>query len=818
MFVSKSFLGEIMQKMRICIKFMVCALIAIIITGVFLYLKSDIKRVVTISPGNFVASGYTLKDNSYVKVQSDAQIQMNDLNTFIETLRIKLKEPAQKNLKFTLYYAYNGNVFARDLQKEIIIRKGETSGEIILNQKPYSLRFDLDEKVGTYLKIDYFQIKNGIGVLGTGIYLEQMKIITPLIFFLLLPIFFPWKKIKEIMFEKRIWIGIILLFYFVINQYNYSSINQFSGLIQKNIQTTYTSPILGTAKEIRSDEWNVSTPNRLSAQYNKYGKINTILMATDTPNMAASGMHKSYAALARPETWMYYFTNSEYGISFQWNFILIFGFLANFELFLILTQYNKLVSLMGACMLMFSSLFQWFSQMEFIWITPMFLVGVYYFWKEKSSWKRMLWGGIVAISAARFVVMLYPAFQIPVGLFILMVFVSFTYRNLEQIKAFRKADWLIFAITVLFSISIIGYTLYDMKDYILAIQNTVYPGARVSTGGMRIQNIFNYIQSIKYPYIDVGNATEKSTIMNFFPIPILASIVLFVRKKKIDKLMLTFILYCVFILIYTTIGIPTFLAKITLFSMTTDIRAVQIIAYIQVFLLTYVISEQKKESYITWYEGSVMAVITVFLSLWQLNLYDEKYNSGKYMLCAGIVLGVVGFFLIYQQNKRLSKIAICIVIAVTLMIGVPVNPINKGLGSIYDKPVEKEVRKLVKKDPTAVWLAVASYPSVLVANGARTINSVNYMPNMKFWESFSKNETITPDIYNRYAYLDVSLVQGDSVLSLYQPDVLHLDLSYRDLKKKNIKYIQTLDELKLSPLWKIKQIYNDSNAYIYEIE
>lgn len=806
------------STVKIIAKIMIGMLLSLILASVLIYVFHHVRQDVIITQGQFISPGYTVEDGNYIKAQKDAKIQIDNLNTYVENLTIKLKQPVKKDTKIVMYYAYNGNLFSRDLQKTIYIKKGDNQGSVQLNKKPYALRFDFDGVVNSSWKIDRFEIKNSIAVLYRGVYLEQIKIIIIPIFILLSLLLFPWKKVMHILFSKRILWGTLLLIYFVSNKYNYSSVNHFSNLVQDNIQTEYSLPIFGKAREIRSDEWNVSTPNRLSAQYNDYGKVNRISMASHTPNMAVSGMHRSYAALSRPETWAYYITNTEYGISFQWNFILIFGFLANFELFLIFSKRNKLVSLMGTCMLMFSSIFQWFSQLEFIWITPFFLVGVYYFWNVKSLVKRILWGFVVAVSAARFVVMLYPAFQIPVGFFILILFTAFTCESIEQIKEFKKIDWITFAVTIIFSLSIIAYTIYDMKDYIITIQNTVYPGTRISSGGMRIQNIFNYIQTIKYPFIDVGNASEKSTIINLFPIGILGTIIIFVRKKKIDIFMFLLMLYTLFLLWYTTIGIPVFLAKITLFSMTTDLRAVQVIAYIQVFFLVYMISRQEQECFIRWYEGIVMAVITVILTLWEVNLYDDNYNSGKYMLLAGIILGFIAFFLVFPQLKHFTTTAMCVVIALSLMIGIPVNPINKGLEGIYDKPVEQKVREIAKRDPNAIWLAVMSYPSMLVANGARTLNSVNYMPNLSFWETFKDNDTITPDIYNRYSYLDVSVVNGKSVLSLVQTDVLHLDFSYSDLKKRKIKYIQTLKQLDVEPTWNIKEIYNDSNAYIYEVQ
>ena len=42
----------------------------------------------------------------------------------------------------------------------------------------------------------------------------------------------------------------------------------------------------------------------------------------------------------------------------------------------------------------------------------------------------------------------------------------------------------------------------------------------------------------------------------------------------------------------------------------------------------------------------------------------------------------------------------------TLISGILVHPLNRGLSAIFDKPVAKKVQKIEKKDPEADWITV----------------------------------------------------------------------------------------------------------------
>ena len=88
-------------------------------------------------------------------------------------------------------------------------------------------------------------------------------------------------------------------------------------------------------------------------------------------------------------------------------------------------------------------------------------------------------------------------------------------------------------------------------------------------------------------------------------------------------------------------------------------------------------------------------------------------------------------------------------------------------------------------------------PDYLIACGARTYNSTNYIPNLKFWEKLDEKGE-QDEVYNRYAHVYISLTDQATTMNLENIDYIHLDLNYEDLKKLNIDYILSTSELESS--------------------
>ena len=648
-----------------------------------------------------------------------------------------------------------------------------------------------------------------------GMFCKRVEILSLLYLFILLNCICSLKQLYENIYKYRIWIAIGLFVFFVVNKFNFSSVNQWDLYVQPGEGSQYVDTVFGTSQSIRSDEWMVTMPRMISAEYVNYGKMNNIVRATETTNMSASGLYRFYSALAKPAEWGYYLFGSEYGVSFYWSFRMIFGFLFAFELCMLLSKKNRMLSSMGGVLIWFSSFNMWWSTVTWIITGSAAIVLFNYFINENSWKKRIFWGGATAIAGANFVVDLYPAWLVPAGFVYLTLLIWSIVINNEQIKKFKIADWLVGMICIIFMISIIGVFLYNYMDYMTAIMNTVYPGSRVCYGQYTLKKMFGYLSSWLSAFLSYGNPSEMGCFYAVFPMGIIAYLINLIQKR--GKGVETWILLMPTALLgaYCLFPLPELLAKITLLSYATADRAVDVLGFLNVLMLIVGLSEIDYKS-INWKFGGALSALTVGLAVW----YDRKNYADSIgigiVLILAIVTALVLTGIISDVQKNVKQIAIIFMTILVLVSGVRINPLNSGLDAITSKPVAKEIQSIVQKDKDAKWLALDSLMlgDYLIACGARTYNSTNYIPNLKFWSKLDP-KIKSEEIYNRYAHISIKLVENVTSMELQQEDWINLFLSYKDFEKLDVDYIMsqnTIDEEKAH----LKLLYEENGVYIYK--
>jgi hypothetical protein len=178
--------------------------------------------------------------------------------------------------------------------------------------------------------------------------------------------------------------------------------------------------------------------------------------------------------------------------------------------------------------------------------------------------------------------------------------------------------------------------------------------------------------------------------------------------------------------------------------------------------------------------------------------------------------------LLLINNQFTNKWLAIVLIILSLYVGGTVNPINKGLSILRDKPFAKEVQKIVKQEPLKRWIAVNSHfavPNYLVANGAITVNSVNYYPNLKLWHKLDKDKKYE-NIYNRYAHITLTLTSNQTSFNLTENDKFNVNLNINDIMLLDADYIVSQENISSYQGEHInfKLIYDYDGMYIYKIE
>lgn len=635
---------------------------------------------------------------------------------------------------------------------------------------------------------------------------------------------------SDFMHKNRWLIAAIVFTVFVALNLNFSNVACFHYSVQPDSQTAFTLPIFGVPRGIRSDEWLVDLPRRASAEYSGYGLINDIVRATTNYNISSSYLYISYSALTNPLNFGYFLFGTEYGTAFHWSGLFILSIIVSYEFSLIITKGNRRCSLLGASILGLSSFALWWSVNIHIMCLQAIIVSAYHFFRREKLYEKVLLALGVSISAACFVCSIYPAWQVPAAYLLMAMFAWVIIESFDKIKAMKWHEWTVVGAAFVFMVSIISAYLFDTRAYNEAIMDTIYPGKRFDTGGNSVYKGSWYIQTLLYPFKDTGNNSEAGTFFSLFPLPMVIALVFIasqiIRKVKnkevrIDVFSVLLLIPTFFITVYCTKGFPEWLAKISLMSYSIKERAVDLLCIANAFLLIRILS-YKKEEKITFPTvlGFGVGVLLVLYNVKTTEKYYPGYMTSSYIIIAALlVIGLV-VALLCSEKQKYRNLMISVATVAIAVSGLSVLPITRGLDSLLGKPASLEVQRIVEEDPDAKWIGYDTiiFPQFLIANGAPTINSVNYIPNMELWHKLDPEGKYN-EVYNRYAHVACVFVEGEETnFVLTQPDLMVLRLSYDDVEKTGAKYVfspygiaESSDKVDLN------LIYNEGNIFIYEI-
>lgn len=785
---------------------------------------------------DFESRGYGVEDGWLIAQTDDPQLSIYNDDNDISDIVIKFEESLKQALTIQIYYDENGTGYSEESSELMCIPEG--SSEVcfdIMKKNVTNLRIDVGSAVGDQFRIKEIiindssnnqgflgRIKNNIRNLQWGRFVRQWELLAIVILFIGMHFFVDIKRMYKCLFKRRWIVATLLLLFLVVNRFNGESLAVYDEFIQPGQGNEFVQPIFGKARQIRSDDYVVETPNKMASIIDgNYDKYNYISRGTKTLN-CVNGVYVGYETLGRnPFQYVYKIMPAENAYSFCWYAPIIICFMIAIEFFYLLSRQNALVAVAGACLEILSSFFLW-------WGFPGFLIGgqgaivcAYYFIYEKKLYKKILWGVGVAIAFANYVLNLYPAWIVPMGYVLLCCLIWLIHDNWTEIKQFKKKDWLIILVMGMFSVSLICSYLILSSEYVYAITHTIYPGKRVSSGGFSLNKIFYYAQSYLYAYREIGNPAEAGVVMSFFPVPTFVIAYDWLKEKKKDWLKGGLLIVTFVFLIYVTVGIPETLSKVLLLSYTTGPRLVDIIGIIQVYFIVIILGKKEYNHEMNIWTRLGISLFAVVLSLFFSKKAFPNYLSWKWMLISGILIFVCCMLLVTNTRKQIKDVLCGGLILFSIFSSVYIRPISVGFDAITSKPVSKEIRAIVEEDKDAKWVAYGGtfhLPGFAIANGAPTINSANIYPNLELWEKLDADKQYE-EVYNRYAHINVEFTEDNTSFEMSSVgDQIILDLSYKDMKKAEIGYVLSLKELVVDNdyVW-FEEVYDEAGCFIYQV-
>ena len=659
--------------------------------------------------------------------------------------------------------------------------------------------------------------------------IDRTFIVTCVLFFVSMHFIIPLKDMYEFIYKKRFIIAICLLLLVVVLGYSGSSINMYDIYVPSD--GTENTEVLGKSRGIRSDEWAVNTPLVFLQNMDEDKTLpytSSIVRGTDTDMFTV--IHSpvlDILTIGKPFTIGYLFGN-RVGLSFWWYGRLIALMLVSFEFCMILTKKKKLLSLCGMLMISLAPAVQWwFSNFlpDLLIFGQLAIVSIVKFIETTNLKQKILSAIGFGISGVAYIFSFYPAWMVPFGYVFLAIFIWVIWQHRKTYKI-NKRDVIIICITILL-MGLLGLRYYLLSSETLhAVLNTSYPGQRFEVGGDGIVNIFGYVYNIFTPYKETLNPSESSTMISFYPIPMIIALIYMFRNKKGYSFIIPLTLVGILFSIWTFVETNETFAKITLLYMVKAKRITVPLSLIQTYLMLYVLSRiDKNDKMVKENIAKVLAFVgTIAIMYLALQQAPEGY-IGPFLGCVAGIFVLTAFYLLFNLKEENKNKLIAFLIAFSIVGGIAVNPVIKGVDIMYEKPLAQKVQEIVAEDSEALWI-VDSYgfpiPNYIVANGARTINSTNYYPNEDMLYTLigdEKEKEEIKEIYNRYAHISIDLIKDETHLELLGADHFKIYLNYKQLKDLNVTYILSSRDLEgfSDDSINLEKIYSENSMNIYKV-
>lgn len=665
------------------------------------------------------------------------------------------------------------------------------------------------------------------------------------------------RRLCDACFRYRWPIALVVLVLCVAASVSGSSINAMHRLLGEA-----QDPVLfGMARDIRSDEYAVSTMQALSQYWNGYGWFSELPRATPTDMFIVYGQPVlDPAVLLRPFHWGYLLLGPVRGLSFFWCARLILLFMVSLEFsYRLLAPRSRALAVSYALLVAFSSQVQWWfainGLVEMLLFGQLALIGGHAYLKSGSYAARAAIAVGVAWCLGVFVLVFYPAWQVPFGYLFLALLAALLVLGLPGARRGWR-DLAIVALALAVLIAALAYVAWRSRAAIAAELGTAYPGARLELGGTAASALFTSVASLIAPLRTtalVPNGVETSSFLSLFPLGLVMATGELVRERRrserLDPVIIALLAVTAFLAWYACLGFPESFAHLTLLGKSMSWRAMAAVDFAQLLVMVRVLHRAREPLPIwTVAAGSVAfcaVSIAGLVSFGVVNAPDRRFVLA-FTTVASLAAGAAVLWAYGRMGEcgdgdvpdaapipsaplgRVDALAPAMLLAFSIAAaylgGFKVNPVVLGAGGVEGKVALSAVRDA--STDRDVWAAVnadARLGNAPLAVGRKTIDCVNVYPNLELWRKLDPTGAFE-QVYNRYAHVSISLVADRGQTPLFQlmaPDAFTVTVTADELRILGVTRVLSTDgELEglSSPATRLTRLSRAGSVFIYRVD
>lgn len=589
-------------------------------------------------------------------------------------------------------------------------------------------------------------------------------------------------------------------------------------------------------ESIRSDEWLVVTQMTIAQKYNNFDRINKNIGTGEDMSIFGSVPYKDWSAIFKPENFAFFVLPLDNAFAFKWWIIGYILVVTCYFLVLFFLPGKRLIAALLSISLVASPFIQWwyqFSTLASIYYPILLGLLSLYMIRAKKIYVKLLLSIGIYYSSVAFALILYPPFMIPVIVVVASLVGGYLLEIFKRKDAANLAKQLCWVIAplILAGITVLAY-IKTRSSVIDIINNTAYPGKRVSLGGgISYVDLFSgFLQGqLQNPIKALAYKLNQSEVSNFILIGqflILPSAYLIYRRFRDSKIIdwPLLIVNAVFI-VFVVRELSTVLDPILQTFFFDKIPARRLIiglGLLNILLITlFIRSRDNLKLKLPKYTNEIYSfLIFILTTLLALKIHFEFPRYIGTLKAIGLAAAVS--LIVYLLLRKKFIAGLIILTLLNLYSVIYIHPLYRGTYELTKNPVAVEIQR-IENISNKRWVAEGIYyENFPQLNGARSLSGVYIYPQMQLWKPLSPKNS---NVYNRYAHvifqIDRSNLDNKTVLEPYQADAFFVKTSpcSNFLLKNDVGFLLTDRPIISSCTKQIKKIpYLERVFYIYELK
>ncbi|MGI8889282.1 MAG: DUF7657 domain-containing protein, partial [Chthoniobacterales bacterium] len=387
--------------------------------------------------------------------------------------------------------------------------------------------------------------------------------------------------------------------------------------------------------------------------------------------------------------------------------------------------------------------------------------------KKSKPWQLALAMAGFIFFSINFILCLYPPYQIPLlilGAAILLGVHLEAKRDSNQ-EVVSTARGLVRVTLALLLVGLILVPFWlDVRPTLALVQQTVYPGARRTTGGaLSLFSLFSGVIGF-FETEQVGpriyrNIAEASNFYPLWPAAALAAAIAWIRGRiQIQPLFATLGITLVTLSLYCVIPWPSSISRATFLAFSTERRTLLALGLANIFFCCLFFDRYREPilARAAAWGGAVACWVAMAALLWSLNAKDPAYFSDRMLLFLPLLINTAVLALFFWERLRKCLPAVLGVLFIVSNAGI--NPVMAGLKPLMSSEAFRTIERIHRAEPKGKWIAFRTryFAQLVKATGAPVFNGTQAVPDLPFLYQLDPGGA-NEFTYNRYANIECEL-------------------------------------------------------------